>query len=295
MKITAAIVTYNRLEFLKRLLTALKNQTHRIDRIVVVNNSSTDGTAEFLLNCEGIEVITQANTGSSGGQFTSAKYCWETGSEWIWLMDDDVIPRPDCLEKLIINITPDRIHAPIRLNPDGLVNQGDTLKLNYTNPFKSVWAEIIDIKIPEVDYLPAQGVTFEGPLFNRNLISTIGLPEHDYFIYGDDTDFFSRAVKKGFKLHIIRSAVIDRLLSVNKSSEFDWKSYYMIRNQIVLDVLNAPFHVRILRPFGYFITWLLRAGSLKNALTVIQASWDGYFYKSNPKNIEFNKKNNIRI
>lgn len=295
MKITAAIVTYNRLEFLKRLLPALKNQTYKIDRIVVVNNSSTDGTTEFLLNCDGIEVITQANTGSSGGQFSSSKYCWETGSEWIWLMDDDVIPRPDCLEKLITNIDPNRIHVPLRLNPDGLVNQGDTLKLNYTNPFKSVWAEIIDTKIPKVDYLPAQGVTFEGPLFNRNLISTIGLPEHDYFIYGDDTDFFSRAVKKGFKPYIIRSAVLDRLLSVNKSSEFDWKSYYMIRNQIVLDVLNAPLYVRILRPIGYLISWLGRTGSFKNAKTVLKAFWDGYFYKSNPKNIEFNKKYNIRI
>ena len=161
MNISAAIVTYNRLDFLKRVLTALKGQTRKPDRIIVVNNSSSDGTAEYLATCTDIEVITQDNTGSSGGQFTSAKYCYETDSEWIWLMDDDVLPRPDALENLIKDLDEKRVHVPLRINNDGSVNTGDTLELNYTNPFKSIWKTINKNEIPEKPFIKAQGISFE--------------------------------------------------------------------------------------------------------------------------------------
>ncbi|MDX9789549.1 MAG: glycosyltransferase [Candidatus Kapaibacterium sp.] len=294
MNITAAIVTYNRLDYLKQLISALKSQSRVPDRIVVINNSSTDGTADYLRQNPDIEVITQGNYGSSGGQFTAAKYCYESGSEWIWLMDDDVIPAINCLENLCKDLSQDRIHVPLRINPDGYVNQGDTLLLNYKNPFKSVWAKIIDKEIPTVKQIEAQGITFEGPLFHKSLIKHIGLPEFNFFIYGDDTDYFSRAVASGYRCFIISSAISNRLLPVPVDYKFDWKSYYVVRNQIALDVLNAPLYVRIIRPFGYLISWLIRASKLSEYKTVLKAFSDGYFYKSNPRNIEFNKKYSIK-
>lgn len=295
MNITAAILTYNRLSFLKKIIEAIKNQSIKPDRIVVVNNSSTDGTSDYLASLDGIEVITQGNYGSSGGQFTAAKHCYETGSEWIWLMDDDVVPRRDCLEKLIQNINQHRIHAPIRINPDGKVNQGDTLEFNLNNPFKGLWKVIGKTEIQAERNIKAEGLTFEGPLFHRNLIATIGLPEFSYFIYGDDTDYFIRALKKNYECYIITDSVIDRLLPVGKLASFDWKTYYMIRNIIAIDVLNAPFYVRLIRPFGYFFSWLLKTKSLNDIKTVFTASIDGYFFKQSDQNIEFNKDNNIIV
>lgn len=289
MNISAAIVTYNRLDFLKQVINALKSQTRKPDRIIVVNNNSTDGTSEFLSNCEDIEVINQDNTGSSGGQFTSAKYCYETGSEWIWLMDDDVLPKPDALENLIKNLNEKRIHVPLRINHDGSVNTGDTLELNYSNPFKSIWKKINTNEIPNEQFLEAQGISFEGPIFHRNLIRDIGLPEFGYFIYADDTDYFSRALKKGYRCYIVSNSILNRLLPLPKSIKFDWKTYYMVRNPILLDVLNAPFYVRIIRPFGYLLSWLQKAKTGEEYKTVLKAFWDGYFYKKHPKNLEFDK------
>lgn len=289
MNISAAIVTYNRLDFLKRVLTALKGQTRKPDRIIVVNNSSSDGTVEYLATCTDIEVITQDNTGSSGGQFTSAKYCYETDSEWIWLMDDDVLPRPDALENLIKDLDEKRVHVPLRINHDGSVNTGDTLELNYTNPFKSIWKTINKNEIPEKPFIKAQGISFEGPIFHRNLITDIGLPEFGYFIYADDTDFFSRAMKSGYSCYIVANSVLDRLLPVPALGKFDWKTYYIIRNPILLDVLNAPAYIRLIRPFGYLLSWLMKANGLSEYKTVFKAFFDGYFYKQHPKNLEFDK------
>ncbi len=295
MNITAAILTYNRLSFLKKIIEALKNQSIKPDRIVVVNNSSSDGTSSYLASLDDVEVITQGNYGSSGGQFAAVKHCYETGSEWIWLMDDDVVPRRDCLEKLIQNINEHRIHAPIRINPDGKVNQGDTIELNLSNPFKSLWKVIAQPEIPAERFVKAESLTFEGPLFHRNLVSVIGLPEFSYFIFGDDTDYFIRAFKKNYECYIITDSVIDRLLPVGNLVKFDWKTYYIIRNIIAIDVLNAPMSVRLIRPFRYFVAWLIKSKSFSDVKVVMKALADGYFFKQSNQNIEFNRDNNIIV
>ena len=46
--VTAAIVTYNRVDLLKESLSAVLNQTDYLNHVIVVNNKSTDETAEYL-------------------------------------------------------------------------------------------------------------------------------------------------------------------------------------------------------------------------------------------------------
>jgi GT2 family glycosyltransferase len=91
----------NRLSDLKRCIGALRNQTLKIDLILVVNNGSTDGTQEWLTTQSDITTITQVNTGSAGGQYTAFKYAYEGEADWIWTMDDDVVPQSDALESLL--------------------------------------------------------------------------------------------------------------------------------------------------------------------------------------------------
>ena len=48
MIIYAFIVTYNRLDLLKKTIACLQHQSHPIVKLFIVNNGSTDGTAEWL-------------------------------------------------------------------------------------------------------------------------------------------------------------------------------------------------------------------------------------------------------
>ena len=48
MKITAVVVTYNRVNLLKKLIDRLLNQSIRLTNIVIVNNCSGDATFDFL-------------------------------------------------------------------------------------------------------------------------------------------------------------------------------------------------------------------------------------------------------
>lgn len=281
MSIAALVVTFNRLELLKKTIAGLKAQTQKIDEIIVVNNGSTDGTVEWLAEFPEIHVVHQENVGSSGGQYTSFKTAYDRGHEWIWAMDDDVVPRPDCLSHLVANIDKNKVAAPLRYSLDGTPFINDTIEFNLTNPFSNIWKRLLKKEDLVNDVIPATGLTFEGPMFHRSLIEKIGLPEKKFFIYADDSEYMIRAKKAGFSSYIIKAANLDRMLDApDLNKEFSWKNYYIIRNIIAIDVLHACPPVRVIRPFAYLISWLRKASNKSDRQTVIKAFKDGYFYKS---------------
>ena len=47
-KVIAVVVTYNRQQLLSECIDALRNQTRKLDKILVVNNCSTDNTERWL-------------------------------------------------------------------------------------------------------------------------------------------------------------------------------------------------------------------------------------------------------
>ena len=48
-----------------------------------------------------VKVINQENTGGAGGFYTGVKFAYENGADWVWTMDDDVVPNYECLEELM--------------------------------------------------------------------------------------------------------------------------------------------------------------------------------------------------
>lgn len=281
MSIAAIVITYNRLDLLKKTITGLREQTHKIDEIIVVNNGSTDGTEEWLSSQPDLFVVKQENTGSSGGQYAGFKTAYERGHEWIWAMDDDVVPDRNCLAMLVNYLKPKRILAPLRYSTDGKPFINDTLEFNLTNPLKNIWRRLIHQSDLNKELIRAEGPTFEGPIFHRQLIDDIGLPEKKFFIFADDSEYMIRANKAEYESFIVRDARLNRMLPApDLNKNFSWKNYYMIRNIIAVDVLHGNFVVRWVRPFAYLISWLRKANTKSDRQTVIKAFKDGYFYKS---------------
>ena len=57
MKITAVVVTYNRLDKLKKALSCYEEQANFLFSLVIVNNNSTDGTDIYLQEWENVTHI----------------------------------------------------------------------------------------------------------------------------------------------------------------------------------------------------------------------------------------------
>jgi len=278
-KVAAVVVTFNRLELLKKVVNGLRSQTRKIDQIIIVNNSSTDGTLEWLNLQEDIITVTQENTGSSGGQFTGAKTALEMGFDWIWQMDDDVVADSECLENLLKYAKKDLICVATKITFQGDIFLADIKKINITNPTKSIWGTMTNENDFKDEIISVEGFAFEGPFFHRSVLEKIGFAEKKFFIYADDTEYSIRALKQNFKAIIVKNAILRRQLPFPENEYiFGWKTYYMIRNLIAIDVLHGNFFVRWFRPFGYMLTWIFRCKNFDNIKTVLRAFKDGYFY-----------------
>src|SRR4029079_18265248 len=99
--VCAIIVTFNRVKLLERCVNALLTQTRRPDKILVVDNGSTDGTREWLQSRPEVEFITQSNEGSAGGFATGIRRALGMGVYHLWVMDDDGWAEGDCLEVML--------------------------------------------------------------------------------------------------------------------------------------------------------------------------------------------------
>lgn len=250
MKIAAVVVTYNRLNLLKECIEAIRNQTSKVDEIIVVNNSSTDGTLEWLNEQNDLKIITQENLGGAGGFYTGIKTAYEKGHDWIWCMDDDVEPDFNCLSELIAVsktiIEPISALTPVRYFENKLVNFECKI-VNYSSALKS----FDTLHISEMDlnkaYFEIRTIPFEGPLINSQAIESIGLPDKGYFIIGDDTDYSLRLNNYG-KIFMVPYAKMTKKLMTDMHS-FDWKTYYQLKNIIILDrKYGKNISVRFFRP-----------------------------------------------
>ena len=195
--VIAAVVTYNRLDMLKQAIDALRAQTVHCE-ILVINNGSTDGTKEYLDSQSDLHVVHQENVGGAGGFHTGTKYATEHGYDFAWVMDDDVIPQPDALERLIEDY-------------DYLKEQGEDVGF-ICSCVKSTDGHIANV--PGIDNRPnetgypdwakylSKGIvrtiyaTFVSVLIPTIIIREIGLPYREYFIWGDDTEYTKRISQK---------------------------------------------------------------------------------------------------
>ena len=267
MKITAVVVTFNRLELLKQGIECLRKQ-QKLTGIIVVNNGSTDGTREWLDAQQGLLVVHQDNVGGSGGFYTGIERAYSEGADWIWCMDDDVFPRPDCLDRLLPYT--DRpevgILSPRRLL-EGKVFTHEFRHFNFTNPVGSLHGRKL-AKQQVNQATEIVGADFEGPFISRRVVEKIGLPNRELFIFCDDTDYCLRAHLAGFKLLYIPEALMDKhkFFSndtwTSRNRKKKWKRYYQVRNEAYLNHhYGRNFGVRYLRSFigvaGYIIPALL--------------------------------------
>lgn len=224
--VIAVVVTFNRQQLLSECIAALRNQTRKVDKILVINNSSTDDTINWLNNQADIEFFSQDNVGSAGGFYTGIKMAYDSGYSWIWLMDDDGYPKNDALEKILENDTEE-----LYLRNCAVLDKNN--KKNFvwkTKNYTSI-EQVIESEIKNT------GRPFNGTMLHRKIVERVGLPRPDLFVWGDETEYYYRITKKNKipSVTIANSIHYHPATSFSYKQEWDyksgWKMYYYIRNR----------------------------------------------------------------
>jgi len=195
--IGVVVVTYNRRALLEGTLQALQQQTCPIDSILVIDNASTDGTEQFLqsLQMARLEVHRMAsNLGGAGGFSAGIAAAYQRGFDLVWVMDDDVLPSPDALERLIeaLGILRGKGLDPSFLIPAVLNQEGDPINAPVIDQRLQPNGNLPLIKYLADGIIPVVSASFVGPLFTRDAIARHGLPIAEMFIWGDDTEYTFR-------------------------------------------------------------------------------------------------------
>lgn len=195
----AVVVTRNRLKLLQECLAALREQTRKPDAILVVDNDSSDGTAEWLTGQPDLVVVRQANLGSGGGQYAGMKAACERGHDWIWCMDDDGYPARECLERLLSIPDPTlQVRGVLALDRDN----PDQLAFHYgaANMTRELSTKAEVLAHSPGGLLPDFATFFNGVLIHRDATARVGFPRPELFLWGDEIEYFHRIRAGGVRM-----------------------------------------------------------------------------------------------
>jgi GT2 family glycosyltransferase len=239
--VAVVVVTYNRAGLLLRMLGAVAASERRPDAVIVVDNASTDHTKTVLDGAREahrdlpLQVIRpEENLGGAGGFHLGVQAAYEQGFDRIWLMDDDVLPAPDCLG-VLMEVDEDCLMA-VREDTSGRLVEKAAVTFDLRNPLRlKPKTAMVETAYGERSAMPdkveIENVAFEGFMVRRRVVEEIGLPDPGYFIFYDDVDYALRARRAGFHIWAVRDAVLVRQLDFDQQLDLSgWKGYYMYRN-----------------------------------------------------------------
>ena len=247
LRIAAVVVTHNRLAQLE--LTIERLLTEAVDHVILVDNASTDGTAERFgpINDPRFHLIRlDRNLGGAGGFEEGLRQAVALyDPDWCVVMDDDA--RPD-------------VGAIARFRSMDLAGLGGVAAAVYTtdgsicdmnrpsvNPFWNLAAFVrtlfgrgrMGFHLANDAYAastttPIDAASFVGLFLSRAAIAATGLPDGRLFIYGDDVLYTLAMRRAGQRLAFAPGIRFEHDFKTfaAESRAFSplWKTYYHHRN-----------------------------------------------------------------
>jgi GT2 family glycosyltransferase len=268
--ICVVTVTYgNRWAFLQQVIKSLINQPQVSNIVVVDNASSYDLETKILAFFEPkITLLRQSeNTGSAMGYQTGLKYAHKkTNADFVFLLDDDNVPKPNTLNTLvtiwqkIAGTNNEKALFCLRTDRSQHIKiaQGENPSRYYLTPnnfmgfhlfriFKNQYNKFFDKlkkKQPFKTAVKMPYVPYGGLFMHTQMLQKIGYPDERFFLYVDDSEYTYRITKSGAIIWLIPEA---QIIDVDKSQGITYKhkvfrsqlldlwgfrNYYHIRNRL---------------------------------------------------------------
>lgn len=248
--VTAVVVTFNRSALLVECLDSLVAGTRVPDRILVVDNASTDDTevvlADYVAKSEAetdwvVERLA-ANSGGAGGFSYGLQRAFALGSEFSWIMDDDVLVEAQALAELVTawRTSPDDWFASVAVGTEDQSTFSWSLHLLGESGAERIWERD---KLGSDAPARASFAPFVGLGIPRRALETVGVPNPEFFIWSDDIDYCYRARDAGHTVWYVPKSVVRHPVAPRSVARFGpwryttvkaplWKRYFGLRNDI---------------------------------------------------------------
>jgi GT2 family glycosyltransferase len=243
MKVIVVIVSYNPLQWIEKCLDSLKSSSFLIETIVVDNNSS-DGSQEIIKKYypEVKLILSNENLGFGRANNIGIKKAYESGADYVFLLNQDAWIEFDTIKKLIEGHKKKPqygILSPVHLN-----GKGDALDYNfslYVNPLKckNLYSDIY-LKNYEESIYEVEFVNAAAWLISRECIERVGGFNPSFFHYGEDNNYIQRANYYKLKVGVLPNCNIyhDR---ENRKVNFKFKDELLLFKRIIILKVSNPF------------------------------------------------------
>lgn len=270
-KIAAIVVTYNRKELLVKCINAILAQNYKPHTIFVVDNGSfldtiatikKKGLYNTTINeIKIVYVYIPYNIGPGGAFNVALRTAHDSPENFdeFWIMDDDGYPTKDCLFHLVKWSHIYQQLGPMVLNIDAV----ESLAFNFHGKFSK------DELINHGEIIENYMTPFNGILYTRKLIDTIGYPIPELYSWGVELEFAKRAEEAGYPMITITSAIHfhpkDRMTLVNSIGKrlvvdvnSKWQGFCYWRNALYIGrkQMNIKDIIRFYIINGYYTLFM---------------------------------------
>ena len=279
-KVCAIVVTYNRPDSLKEVIKALESQTYPLSNIIVVDNNSDQPTINYLESIQNqiTYIKLNENLGGAGGFNKGIRtFIENTDDNYVWIMDDDVVPNNDALEKLMDyesqNSNFSFLASDVRWTDGSRAIMNRPGSMNILKEFPDDLTEPTEIR----------SATFVSLLMPAEIIEEIGLPISDFFIWGDDVEYTLRAQKKA-PGYFVPSSKVTHKMAQNvgpkiKDDSIDRvpRYFYSFRNGRYYFKNRRPKYIYLMYIIKYYKDYLdLKLSNVDNKRERLEVMSRGY-------------------
>ena len=237
VNVAILIVSYNARQYLPDCLNSvLASRDEGITRrIVVVDNASADGSAEYVAdNFPDVDLVrSHINRGFAGGNNLGWDFIRKTypDTDLLALLNPDTIvadgwlwPMAECIradDTVAITQAKLRLHPRTdRLNSAG--NRNHFLGFGFVTAYEELDRGQYD-RIRPIDF--ASGA---AAMIRCSLLRRVGLFDQDMFLYLEDTDLSWKVRQMGYQVLFVPASLVYHKYSPNRGHRF---YYYFERNR----------------------------------------------------------------
>lgn len=216
--LNVVIVAYNSIHVIGDLLDSLPAALGSLTcDVVVVDNGSADGTADFVAARGGCRVVRSLNVGYAGGINRGVREA--VTAEAILVLNPDVRLHPESLPPLLAAVAEPGvgIAVPQVRSPSGALERSlrrkpsvlRALGMNWTGValFSEIIADPAEYAVPRaVDWALGAAV-----LTSRKCYDALGGWDESYFLYSEETDLCLRAADMGLLTRYEPTSVVTHI------------------------------------------------------------------------------------
>ncbi len=200
------VLNWNRWEDTIGCLDSLRKSTYPRLVTTVVDNGSTDGSAERIRKAHpDVGVIDlPENVGFAAGNNVGIRRALDEGAGWVWVLNNDTSVEPDALDAMV--------REGERSERTGIVG---SVLYYFDEPDKvQAWGGgRFRRLLGTADVMTSPGseptfITGASSLLRAEMLEDVGLYDESYFFYVEDVDLSFRAHLRGWRLRVAADSKI---------------------------------------------------------------------------------------